>query len=55
MALKLPKHFLASFNSFLVCCLFVVLFVTALKIEYQEFLIPFYRSIGNCKPMGYIS
>ena len=50
-----PKHFLASFNWFLVCCLFVVLFVTAKKIEYQELLIPFYRTIGNCKPIGNFS
>ena len=29
MALRLPKHFLASFNWILVFCLFVVLFLTA--------------------------
>ena len=55
IALWLPKHFLASVNWFFVRCLFVVLFVTASKIEYRQFLNPFYRSIGNGKPMGYFS
>ena len=55
MALRLQKRFLASFNWLFVCCLFVVLFVTLLKIDYRQFFIPFHRSIVNRIPMGYLS
>ena len=55
MALRLQKRFLASFNWLFVCCLFVVLFVTLLKIDYRQFFISFHRSIVNRIPMGYLS
>ena len=48
------KAFYGKF-SLILCWLSVCFFATALKIEYQEFLITLYRSIGNCKPMGYFS
>ena len=54
------KVWLYGFHSFLLQVFTDFLFVVCLlfflhkKIEYQEFLIPLYRRIGNCKPMGHL-
>ena len=39
------------FSLLSICCSFC----NCIKIEYQELIISFYRSIGNCKPIGYFN
>ena len=57
-----PKYVFTASKAFsgkfsLIFCLFSVCcsFCNCIKNEYQVFLIPFYRSIGYCTPMGYFS